>query len=534
MAVASIPLPRRHGHTWQWLLLVLLAIVVLAAIIAAFFIEEPLRRRIESAMNANLSDKGYVVRIAKLDFHPLGFSLDLENWTVSQRDHPDPPLADVPNLTASVMWHELLRLKLVANFRMDNPRLHLDQAQGERELANPTPVDERARGWQQAFQEIYPLKINEFRINDGHVVFKPDGKFKPLELSDVNILATNIRNIRSRDRQYPSDLHADAVVFENGSLRIDGNADFLAEPYAGVKAEIELGKLPLPYLSGVLHEYAAIRKGTLSGKGLVEYAPKIKQVNLIDVNVAGADIDYILTAANKGETKQMKAKTVQTAKDVSNDPGVQLRAENVRVSDSTVGYVNRTGDPDYRLFLSDLDVTVKNFSNQKSEGIGTIDAKGKFLGTGPSTLNAKFHPETKSPNFDLAVRINEADLTKMNDLLKAKGNVDVTSGFMGFYSELGVRNNAVDGYVKVLFHDVDVYDPKQDKHKPILNKAYEMAADAVSKILENRKTDDVATKASLSGPIENPNASIMEILTRLLQNAFVQAILPGLDQSRKD
>ena len=37
------------------------------------------------------------------------------------------------------------------------------------------------------------------------------------------------------------------------------------------------------------------------------------------------------------------------------------------------------------------------------------------MGSGPATLHAVFHPETKSPNFDLALRIEDTDLTKLND-----------------------------------------------------------------------------------------------------------------------
>jgi hypothetical protein len=287
-------------------------------------------------------------------------------------------------------------------------------------------------------------------------------------------------------------------------------------------------------LTGVVHDYAAIRKGTFSGKGALEYAPKIKRVDLQDLSISGADADYILTKANAAETERARVKTIEKAKEVSNDPGVQLRATRIRMTDSMFGFVDKTADPNYRLFLSDLDLTVKDFSNQAREGAGTVDAKGKFAGTGPSTLHAVFRPQTKSPDFDVNVAIENADLRAMNDLLKAKAGVDVVSGYLSYFSELAVRNNAVDGYVKVLFRDVDVYDPSQDEHKPLLSKVYELVADGVAKLLENPRTDEVATKASIKGPLEDPNASTWQIIVRLVQNAFFKAILPGLEQRSDD
>jgi hypothetical protein len=511
---------------WRQVLLVLAVIIVAFSFVVAFFLEEPLRRRIEAGVNGSLD--GYKVAIRGLDLHPLNLAVELEDTVIVQEANPDPPMAEIPSLSASVHWGAILRGRLVADFEFDNPKLFIDARQGKEELADEKPVS--ARGWQEAAYEIYPLKINELQINNGTVTYTPDGDFKPLELSNLNAKATNIRNIRSRDREYPSDLELDAVVFKDATLSIDGNADFLAEPHPGIKTSIDLSKLPLSYFTGLIHDYAVIRKGTLSGNGLVEYAPKIKQVSLEQVTVTGADADYVMTAANEAESKELKQKTIKEAKQVSNDPGVVLRAKDLRMTESTLGYVDRRSDPDYRIFASALDVSVKGFSNQKSEGAGVINAKGMFNGTGPSTFHVVFRPQTKSPDFDLAVKINDAELRSLNDLLRAKANVDVVQGKMGYFSELTVRNNHVDGYVKVLFSDLDVYDPQQDKEKPLLRKAYEAVADGVAEVLENRNTEDTATKASVSGPLENPNASIIEIFVRLVQNAFFRAILPGLDQ----
>ena len=40
-------------------------------------------------------------------------------------------------------------------------------------------------------------------------------------------------------------------------------------------------------------------------------------------------------------------------------------------------------------------------------------------------------PDAKAPNFDLSVEITETDLTKMNDLLQAYGDFDVTAASTG-------------------------------------------------------------------------------------------------------
>src|SRR6185436_3806264 len=103
-----------------WVAGCLVALVVLA-IVASFFIDEPLRRSMEREVNRRLN--GYSASIGKLDFHPLGFSLDLYDLVVTQNAHPDPPVARIPRLTASVEWRALLHRRLVADFRFVEPKL---------------------------------------------------------------------------------------------------------------------------------------------------------------------------------------------------------------------------------------------------------------------------------------------------------------------------------------------------------------------------------------------------------------------------
>src|SRR5262249_61765276 len=71
------------------------AFLLLLLFILAYLIDEPLRRKVERDMNARLKD--YSVRIGKLDFHPIGMSLDLKEMYLYQNAHPDPPIAYIPD-----------------------------------------------------------------------------------------------------------------------------------------------------------------------------------------------------------------------------------------------------------------------------------------------------------------------------------------------------------------------------------------------------------------------------------------------------
>jgi hypothetical protein len=58
---------------------------------------------------------------------------------------------------------------------------------------------------------------------------------------------------------------------------------------------------------------------------------------------------------------------------------------------------------------------------------------------------------------------------------------------------------------------------------------YEHIVGGVAKVLKNRPQEDVATKAQVIGRIDNPKVGTLAALTRLVENAFFKAILPGFD-----
>ncbi|HET9315413.1 MAG TPA: DUF748 domain-containing protein, partial [Vicinamibacteria bacterium] len=444
--------------------LVALAVAVLAVIAISYALDEPLRRYVERRMNASLD--GYRVAIARLDFHPIGLSITLDDLVFVQEARPDPPILHIPRLDASVQWRSIALGRLVANFTLTRPVLYADITHLRREAADPKKVTER--GWQEAFQAIYPLKINQFKIVNGHVTYYGGGPFAPLQVSFINLAADNIRNIRSRAHDYPSAVHFDARLFDTGAIAADGHADFLAVPHPGVKAEVAIEHVDLDYFKALTHAYGvSIKDGRLSATGLIEYAPTVKVVDLREATVEGVTVEYSHTPARAGVVQATTAKAATAAQQVTNEPGVLLRARSVRVTGSTVAFVNRAVNPGYRAFVSGLTLTLENFSNHLPDGRMLARMTGRFMGTGATSATATFRPARTGPDFDLSVRIENTDMRGMNDMLRSYGKFDVSAGSFSLFSEIAVKNRHIDGYVKPLFSGLDVYSPEQDRHKSL-------------------------------------------------------------------
>ena len=519
---ATVKLPR--AVIW---IAIALALVVLIAIVAAYFIDEPLRRQTEARINAAL--KGYTVRIGALDFHPIGFSLDLEDTVIIQNANPEPPVARIPNLTASVDWKALLFGRVVADFTIDDPVIVINLKHSESERRDPEALHER--GWQAALQAIYPLKINEFVISNGHLTYLDRGPYRPLELRNIDFTARNIRNVRSSPGEYPSDVHLQAAVFDKGRLELEGHADFFAEPHVAFTAGVTFDQIDLSYFRPITERYHFdVRGGMISTAGTLEYAANKKILDVPDLRVDGliADYEHVKKSA---PTEELAKKTGRVIEQKSNDPGLEVRFNNVRIGGAELGMVNRAANPEYRLFVTKTHLDISNLSNQAEAGVAAARARGLFMGSGNLDASARFRPRGKSANFDLRLVIEETEMKAMNGLFLATGNFDVNAGRFSLFTEISVRDGVVDGYVKPLFRDVDVYDVKQDKKKNVLRQIYEGIVGGLSWLLENKPRDQVATTTRISGRLSNPETSTLDLTLGLIENAFFEAILPGLERS---
>ncbi len=500
--------------------------LLIVLFVASYFLDEPLRRSTEIKMNSKL--QGYAVRLPKLHFQLVGFSLTLKGMTVSQKAHPDPPVAYFPVLHANISWHEVLTGRLVAEFSLDRPEVHINLQQLSHEAASTVPLKEQ--GWQQAVEAIYPLKINVLTIHDGTIAYIDQDPKRPLQLSHLNLEAGNIRNVRLPDKVYPSSFHLETAIFGTGRGVIDGKANFLAEPYPGINARMTLEKVPLDYFKPVIaRANLSIRNGLFSASGEAEYAPRVKRAHLKELAIEGMAIDYIHSPRTAAAETRRAQQVGKAASEVGKSE-IQLSVDQVRLTRCTVGMVNESARHPYRVFLTDADLRLTNLSNRFSQGPAKAELQGKFMGSGATSVTAHFRPDRKGPDLDLDVKIDGTRLTDMNDLLRAYGDFDVTAGTFSFYSELHVKDDTISGYVKPFFKDMKVYDRRQDKEKRTFHRLYEMLVGGVATLLERNPQAEVATKAEISGTLEQPHISTWQVIGRLIRNAFFKAILPGFDK----
>ena len=153
------------------------------------------------------------------------------------------------------------------------------------------------------------------------------------------------------------------------------------------------------------------------------------------------------------------------------------------------------------------------------------------MGSGPMQLDATFQPTDARAEFTSKLEIADADMVAMNDVLRARGGFDVVAGRFSLYSEIAVHNGRVEGYVKPIFSDLDVYDRRQDGTRTSSGRRTRASSAASAPCSRTGRATRWRRQRAVRQD-RQPADQHLEIVLGLLQNAFVRAILPGLEQQR--
>ena len=198
-----------RGHTktrvFKWAALTALVLLVLA-VVGLMVVNRQLPALIERQLNAHV--EGYRFTVGEATLSP-SLSLEIQQLTMIQMDHPDPPVAEIPRWVLSIQWSQIFSGVLVSDYLVSRPILHITLPQAQQELQEEVPIQEK--GWREAVYSFYPIKINEFKIEDADVTYVDQDASKPLHFTHLNLLAGNIRNVRSPNDTYPSDLTLDGT-----------------------------------------------------------------------------------------------------------------------------------------------------------------------------------------------------------------------------------------------------------------------------------------------------------------------------------
>ncbi len=240
------------------------------------------------------------------------------------------------------------------------------------------------------------------------------------------------------------------------------------------------------------------------------------------------DSPVLIFTKDKVELSDVKRDTTSFRK-LLND-FMPLKVNRFEVINGDLQYTDNTSKPNVDIALKQTHILALNLSNVTDDQIelpSTVTASASVY-EGTLLFNMKLNALNKNPTFDLNAELKNTNLVLLNDFLKAYGNFDVNKGTFGLYTEMAAKDGKFKGYVKPIIKDLDVVGP-QDKRDNFFNKIYEQIVGAAGVILRNQKKDQVATKITLEGDFKNPKTNIIDAIWEVLRNAFIQALLPSVD-----
>ena len=242
------------------------------------------------------------------------------------------------------------------------------------------------------------------------------------------------------------------------------------------------------------------------------------------------DSPELIFTKDKADLTDVKKDTTDFRKLLKNF--MPLKVNRFEVNDGTIHYADNTSTPKVDIALKQthiLALNLKSVIDDKVELPSTVTAQANAY-EGTLNFNMKLNALADNATFDLNAEIKNTNLVLLNDFLKAYGNFDVHRGNFGLYTEMAAKDGKFKGYVKPIIKDLKVVG-LEDRHDTFFNKVWEQIVGAAGVIFKNQKKDQVATKVNMEGSFKNPKTNTLDAVWEVLLNAFVQALLPEVDNT---
>jgi hypothetical protein len=210
-----------------------------------------------------------------------------------------------------------------------------------------------------------------------------------------------------------------------------------------------------------------------------------------------------------------------------------FKLNRVEITDGEIHLQNPTAEPPYDVYLRRIFATATNLTNDRNlkQALPSgLAARSTTSAGGELTLEIQMNLLKDSPTYEINCGLTNVDLVALNSFLHAYGKFDVARGKFALFTSVAADQGAYQGYVKVFFRDLDVFQWEQERKKNILAMFWQAIVAGVTEVFTNHFKDQLATKIPITGSYGKSQIGIWTATGTLLENAFVRALLPRLDQ----
>ncbi len=280
----------------------------------------------------------------------------------------------------------------------------------------------------------------------------------------------------------------------------------------GVQLVKTSGKVEVPFFAADVVDLSVQWGALLDGEFVGQISLNSAKLNFVD-----------------GPTEEQKQKSISDAWLPTVDALFPLRFNKFDISDGEIHYRDYHSDPPVDVFIDSVFVAATNLTNSKDVSdtlFAAVEGRGYAMKHAPVELKMELNPMADEKTFDLNVSLRKLKLKEINNIIRAKANFDFEGGTMDLDTELAAANGRVEGYIKPIFRNVEIVDWDENKKNP-LKAVWEAVVSAVGELLTNE--DQIATTVPIAGRTDQPGTDIFSTIGGLLQNAFLEALRPGIE-----
>lgn len=174
-------------------------------------------------VNKTLNDiPGHVGHVEDIDIALYRGAYVIHELVLDKENAESPePLIYFPTSDISIEWSALFRGKVVSEIVLHQPEFNYIFEDQEKE--NPEG-DAEIEDWTEALTDLVPIDINHLQVHGGKVSFVQLSSDPSIDLmlEQIQLRATNLRNVREAENRLPSSINATAVSFGGGDVSLHG------------------------------------------------------------------------------------------------------------------------------------------------------------------------------------------------------------------------------------------------------------------------------------------------------------------------
>ena len=289
----------------------------------------------------------------------------------------------------------------------------------------------------------------------------------------------------------------------------------------------QLDSLNIRKVNGKIEEpFISIPKMDLS----VEWQSLFKGKLVAEVVCLRPEINFAFSEDEAASQTGVETDWTQVIKDL-----LPININHFSVVDGTINLTNIVSQPSTDLSMHNFDLEITNIRNvvvNDNKFPSPVKASGDLPGyDGTLTFDADMQLLKKIPDFNYNLKLSNLQLVKLNELSKRYGGIDFEKGTLDLVSEMEVVDGKLQGYLKPLTHDMQIFEWNEGDNRTITQFVKELIAEGGNKVLENKVKDQVATRIPLEGTINDINTSIWPTIIGVFRNAYVSALTDTFDNT---